>query len=270
VVKEWAVEAGLPIEQPTTLRDTEVQARLAGYGADVIVVVAYGLILPAEILQTPPLGCVNVHASLLPRHRGAAPIAWAILQGDAQTGVTTMLMDEGLDTGPTLLRRALDLAPRDTTPEVTEKLAALGAELLIETLGGLEAGNLVPASQPQDGVTLAPSFKKDDGALDWGRSATAIDARVRALQPWPGSFTFRWDERLTLWRVEPIPKGGSHTAPPGAVLAVGKAAVRVACAPGEAVEVFEMQRSGGRRQATADFLRGRPVAIGEQWGPRPA
>ncbi len=269
-VKGWAVEAGLPIEQPTTLRDTGVQARLAGYGADAIVVVAYGLILPEEILQTPPLGCVNVHPSLLPRHRGAAPIAWAILEGDAQTGVTTMLMDEGLDTGPMLLRRALDLAPRDTTPEVTEKLAAIGAELLVETLGVLEAGNLVPEAQPQDGVTLAPSFKKDDGALDWGRSATAIDARVRALQPWPGSFTFRRDERLTLWRVKPLPAGGSHTAPPGAVLAVGKAAVRVACAPGEAVEVFEMQRSGGRRQATADFLRGRPVVVGEQWGPSPA
>ncbi len=270
VVKKWAVEAGLPIEQPTTLRDSEVQARLAGYGADAIVVVAYGLILPEEILETPPLGCVNVHASLLPRHRGAAPIAWAILEGDARTGVTTMLMDEGLDTGPMLLRRALDLAPRDTTPEVTEKLAAIGAELLVETLGALEAGNLIPEAQPQQGVTLAPSFKKEDGALDWNRPATAIDARVRALQPWPGSFTFRGDERLALWRVEPLPDGGSHTAAPGTVLVVGEAAVRVACAPGEAVDVVEMQRSGGRRQATADFLRGRLVALGERWGPNPA
>ena len=126
-VKEWADRAGLPIEQPTTLRDPKVQARLAGYGVDVVVVAAYGLILPKEILEMPPLGCVNVHASLLPRHRGAAPIAWSILKGDIQTGITTMLMDEGLDTGPMLLRRTLNLKPRDTTPEVTEKLASIGA-----------------------------------------------------------------------------------------------------------------------------------------------
>ena len=134
-VKEWADTAGFPIEQPTTLHDPTVQTRLAGYGADLVVVVAYGLILPKEILEMPPLGCVNVHASLLPRHRGAAPIAWAILKEDIRTGITTMLMDEGLDTGPILLRRVLDLKPHDTTPLVTDKLASIGAEVLVETLG---------------------------------------------------------------------------------------------------------------------------------------
>ena len=131
----------------------------------------------------------------------------------------------------------------------------------------LGAGDLVGEPQPQEGVTLAPSFKKEDGALDWDLPAAAIDARVRALQPWPGTFTFRGDERLALWRVEPLPEGGSHNAPSGTVLVVGEAAVRVACASGEAVEVVELQRSGGRRQATADFLRGRPVKVGERWGP---
>jgi len=266
-VKEWAVEAGLPVEQPSTLRDAEVQGRLAAYGADLIVVVAYGLILPPEILETPPLGCVNVHASLLPRHRGAAPIAWAILESDAHTGITTMLMDEGLDTGPMLLRRPIDLGPHDATPAVAEKLAVVGAELLVETLEKLQAGGLFAEPQPEDGVTLAPSFKKEDGALDWRLPAAAIDARVRALQPWPGTFTFRGDERLALWRVEPLPEGGSHNDPAGTVLRVGETAVRVACAAGEAVEVVELQRSGGRRQATADFLRGRPIEVGERWGP---
>jgi methionyl-tRNA formyltransferase len=264
-VKEWADRAGLPIEQPTTLRDPKVQARLAGYGVDVVVVAAYGLILPKEILEMPPLGCVNVHASLLPRHRGAAPIAWSILKGDIQTGITTMLMDEGLDTGPMLLRRTLNLKPRDTTPEVTEKLASIGAEVLVETLGVLDSGNVNVEPQPEEGVTLAPSFKKEDGALDWNQPASSIDARVRALQPWPGTFTFRGDERLLLWRVEASTEGGSQNAQPGTVLMVGETVIRVACSAGHAVDVLELQRSGGRRQSTAEFLRGRLVAVGERW-----
>ena len=269
-VKKWAVEADVAVQQPTTLRDADVQARLAGYGAEVIVVVAYGLILPPEILAMPPLGCINVHASLLPRHRGAAPIAWAILEGDAETGVTTMQMDEGLDTGPMLLRRAVDLAADDTTPVVAEKLAAIGASLLGETLAALESGDLSVAPQPSDGVTLAPGFTKQDGALDWDRPASVIDARVRALQPWPGTFTFRAAERLALWRVEPLPGAGTADAAPGTVLQVDDASILVSCAAGEAVRVTELQRAGGRRQGANEFLRGRPVEIGEQWGPESA
>lgn len=269
-VKEWGEEAGVPVEQPTTLNDVEVRTQLEGYSADVVVVVAYGLIVPKEILEIPSLGCVNVHASLLPRHRGAAPIAWAILNGDARTGVTTMLMDEGLDTGPVLLRRVLDLTPHDTTPTVTEKLAAIGAELLIETLEVLETGDIIPEPQPKEGVTLAPSFKKRDGVLDWNQLATTIDARVRALQPWPGTFTFRVDERLVLWRVEALTDGGSQNTPPGTVLTVGNEAIRVACTAGQAVDIVELQRSGGRRQTAAEFLHGKPVLVGEQWGPTPA
>jgi methionyl-tRNA formyltransferase len=264
-VKEWALAAGLPVEQPTTLRDAEAQAQLRSYAADVIVVVAYGLILPPGILGMPPLGCVNVHGSLLPRHRGAAPIAWAILGGDEETGVTTMMMDEGLDTGPMLLHRSIPLQPEDTTESLTPRLAALGAALLVETLEGLARGVLTAQPQPAEGVTLAPSFKKQDGAIDWTVSAAAVARRVRALQPWPGSFTFWKDERLTLWQVRRC--AAESPAPPGTVVAVGDDGIRVACGE-DAVQVIELQRSGGRRQPAAEFLRGRPIEVGERFAPQ--
>lgn len=268
-VKEWALGAGIPVEQPRTLRDAEVQSHLASYGADVFVVAAYGLILPSEILDMPPRGCINVHASLLPRHRGAAPVAWAILCGDEQTGVTTMLMDEGLDTGPMLLRRDVALGPRDTTGEVTEKLAEIGAGLLVETLAGLESGSFVPQPQPQDGVTLAPSLKKADGAVDWREDAVAVDRRIRAMQPWPGSFTFRGDERLVVWEARPCDVASVDPVvsnEPGAVIRVGAEGIRVACGR-HAVDIVSLQRAGGRRQTAAEFLRGRPMEVGERLGP---
>jgi methionyl-tRNA formyltransferase len=264
-VKEWALAAGLPVEQPPTLRDPEVQERLAGYRVDVIVVAAFGLILPPAVLEMPPMGCVNVHASLLPRHRGAAPIAWAILAGDDETGITTMQMDEGLDTGPMLLRRALPLRPDDTTASLTPRLAEIGAELLIETLRGLRDGTVVPEPQPAEGATLAPSFKKADGAIDWSAGAVAVDRQVRALQPWPGTFTFRDGERLALWRVRPIAAAAVDAAP-GTVVAVGDDGIRVACGEG-AIDILELQRPGGRRQPVAEFLHGRPVAVGERFTP---
>jgi methionyl-tRNA formyltransferase len=264
-VKERALAAGLPVEQPATLRDAEVQERLAAYEPDVIVVAAYGLILPAEVLGMPPMGCVNVHASLLPRHRGAAPIAWAILRGDEKTGITTMLMDEGLDTGPMLLRRSIPLSGDDTTESLTPRLAAIGAELLVETLEGMRDGTITPRPQPEQGVTLAPSFKKQDGAVDWHAAAVAIDRQVRALQPWPGTFTFRDDERLLLWRVRAHEVEASE--PPGTVLAVSDDAIRVACGRGT-LDILELQRAGGRRQPAADYLRGRPLAAGERLAPR--
>ncbi len=268
-VKEWALGAGIPVEQPHTLRDAEVQSHLVSYGADVFVVAAYGLILPSEILDMPPRGCINVHASLLPRHRGAAPVAWAILCGDEQTGITTMLMDEGLDTGPMLLRRDRALGPRDTTGEVTEKLADIGAELLVETLAGLESGSVVPQPQPQDGVTLAPSLKKADGAIDWREDAVAVDRRIRAMQPWPGSFTFRGDERLVVWEARPCDVASVDpvaSTEPGAVIRVGAEGIRVACGR-HAVDIVALQRAGGRRQTAAEFLRGRPIEVGERLGP---
>lgn len=264
-VKEWALDAGLPVVQPATLRDAQVQARLASYRPDVIAVAAYGLILPPAVLELPPLGCVNVHASLLPRHRGAAPVAWAILAGDDETGVTTMLMDEGLDTGDMLLERSLPLTADDTTATVTPRLAALGGALLVETLEGLQEGSIEPRPQDDAQATLAPSFRKEDGAVDWDSEAVAIARQVRALQPWPVAFTFRGKERLALWgaRAHAVSSG----ATPGTVIAAGDEGIRVVCGGG-ALDILELQRAGGRRQTAAEFLRGRPVAVGERLGPR--
>lgn len=264
-VKEWALEAGVAVEQPATLRDAGVQARLAAYRPDVIVVVAYGLILPREVLDIPPMGCVNVHGSLLPRHRGAAPIAWAILQADEETGVTTMLMDEGLDTGPMLLRHSLPLHPEDTTEGVAARLAEIGARLLVETLEGLRNDSIVAQPQPGDGTTLAPSFKKADGAVDWRAPAVAIDRQVRALQPWPGTFTFCSGERLVLWSVRPrVDDAGRAPGTVVEVVEVGDGGIVVACGEGT-LEIVSLQRSGGRRQSAAEFLRGRPVDVGERF-----
>lgn len=263
-VKEWALGAGVAVEQPATLREAGVQARLAAYRPDVIAVVAYGLMLPKEVLDMPPLGCVNVHGSLLPRHRGAAPIAWAILRGDDETGVTTMLMDEGLDSGPMLLWRSLPLQAEDTTEGVAARLAEIGAGLLVETLEGMQNGSIVAQPQPGAGTTLAPSFTKADGAVDWREPAVAIDRRVRALQPWPGSFTFWKGERLVLWSVRPRLDDAGR--PPGTVVEIGDGGIRVACGEGT-LEIRSLQRSGGRRQSVAEFLRGRPVDVGERFTP---
>lgn len=268
-VKDWALEAGVRVEQPATLRDADVQAALAAYEPEVVAVAAYGLILPPAVLEMPPLGCINVHASLLPRHRGAAPVAWAILAGDEETGVTTMRMDEGLDTGDMLLHRALPLAATDTTATVTPRLAELGAELLVETLAGLRDGAIEPRPQDDERATLAPGFRKQDGAVDWREAATAIDRQVRALQPWPAAFTFRGPERLALWRVRPRRAPAEQPEkPPGTVIDAADAAIRVACGDGT-LDILELQRAGSRRQTAAEFVRGRPIAAGERLGPRP-
>jgi methionyl-tRNA formyltransferase len=263
-VKEWALDAGVPIEQPPSLRHGAARDALAGYRPEAIVVVAYGLILPPEVLALPPHGCINVHASLLPRHRGAAPIAWAILAGDEETGVTTMLMDEGLDTGDILRQRAVPIGRRETAIDLGERLARVGAELIVETLEGLEAGSLAPRPQDDERATLAPSFTKADGGIDWRRSAVDIDRRVRALQPWPGSFTHWRRERLSLWEVEPDAAAGAGQALAGTVIDAGDHGIRVACGDGSVLRIVELQRAGGRRQPAAEFLRGHDLAAGDR------
>ena len=264
-VKEWALSRGVEIEQPPTLRDPEVQVELAAYEPEAIVVAAYGLILPKEVLEVPPLGCVNVHASILPRHRGAAPVAWAILAGDETTGITTMLMDEGLDTGPILLQQTEPIGPRDTTPELADRLAAVGAELLLETLEKLGAGQLEPVPQDDAAATLAPSFQKEDGSIDWRSTAAELDRRVRALQPWPGTFTFWGDERLRIWAAEAQAGAGMGGDEPGQVVAADDDGICVACGKGDRLRLLELQRAGGRRQRAADFLRGRRVEPGTRF-----
>jgi len=253
-VHQAALELGLPVRTPTRVkRDTAAHAAFAALGLDVAVVAAYGLILPSAMLEAPRRGCLNIHASLLPRWRGAAPIHAAILHGDAESGVTIMKMDEGLDTGPMLLREAVPLTPRSTTPELHDALAEMGARLILRALD--EDPPATP--QPEAGVTYAPKLTKADGALDFSQPATALDARIRAMNPWPGAFFTHKGEALRVLAAEPAPGAG----PPGTVLE----GLAIACGQG-ALRIIRLQRPG-RAAADADaFLRGYPLAAGESLG----
>ncbi len=259
-VKRLARERGLPVEQPRTLRDPELQRRLRDVGADVMVVAAYGAILPPEVLAIPRLGCLNIHASLLPRWRGAAPIQRAIEAGDRETGITIMQMDEGLDTGAMLLVEREPIRADDTGGSVHDRLAALGARTIVAALAALERGELRAHAQPAEGVTYAAKLTRADESIDWSLPALALVDRVRAFDPVPGSVTALAAEprqRIRIWRVRAATGAQAPAAEPGTVLESGARLV-VACGDG-AVEVLELQKPGGRRLAAADFLRGFPV-----------
>jgi methionyl-tRNA formyltransferase len=212
-VKQLALAHALPVVQPDRLRDPGWAERLRALGAEVAVVVAFGQILPPAVLAAPRRGSINVHASLLPRHRGAAPIAWAIIRGERETGVTTFQMDAGMDTGPILLQRATPIGAEETAGELGARLAELGAALLLETLDGLDT--IVPRPQDPAGVTLAPRLRKADGVLDWSRPAEELAARIRGLNPWPGALTSTATGRLLLWRARALPGAGA----PGVLVA---------------------------------------------------
>lgn len=259
-VKRVAFDAGIAVDQPERLRTPEQRARLAACAPDVLVVAAYGLILPREALEIPRLGCVNIHASLLPRWRGAAPIHRAIEAGDKQTGITIMQMDEGLDTGPMLSARALPIASDDSTATLHDRLAALGGEMIVEALHGLDAGTLSPTPQPENGVTYAAKISKAEAAVDWNQSAELVARRIRAFDPFPGVVSVLRDTLIKLWRAVPISGDGE----PGEVLAMSADGIVIACGEG-ALCVTELQRPGSRRLGAEEFLRGFPVAIGERF-----
>ncbi|MCH8211917.1 MAG: methionyl-tRNA formyltransferase, partial [Planctomycetes bacterium] len=246
-VAAFAQTSGIDTIKPDDVNDPALADRIREIGAAALVVIAYGRKLGAALLNN--TFAINLHGSLLPKYRGAAPINWVLIDGEAETGVTTMLMDEGLDSGPMLLRHSLRLHPEDTTEGVAARLAEIGARLLVETLEGLHNDSIVAQPQPGDGTTLAPSFKKADGAIDWRAPAVAIDRQVRALQPWPGTFTFWRGERLVLWSVRfRVDDAGR---PPGTVVEVvevGDGGIVVACGAGT-LEIVSLQRSGGRRQS---------------------
>ncbi len=252
---------GLPVRTPLTLRDAGEQHAFAALGLDIAVVAAYGLILPKPILQAPRLGCVNVHASLLPRWRGAAPIERAIIAGDAETGVTLMQMDEGLDTGPMLLDSRVAIGPAATTPELRETLAALGASLLPEALAALAAGTLTARPQPADGVTYAAKLTRDEGRIDWSLPAPVLERRVRALTPQPGVFFEHRGERIKVLGAEETEATGPAAAP-GTVL---DDRLSVACGEG-ALRPTRLQRPGRGPAAAAAFLRGYPLPAGTRLG----
>lgn len=268
-VKRLARERGLPIEQPRTMRDPGLQQRLRDVGADVMVVAAYGAILPPEVLAIPKHGCVNIHASLLPRWRGAAPIQRAIEAGDRETGITIMQMDEGLDTGAVLLVEREPIAPSDTGGSVHDRLAALGARSIVAALAALERGDLVARAQPVEGVTYAAKLTRADESIDWAQPAPRLIDRVRAFDPVPGSVTALAAEpqqRIRIWRVGATADAQAvPAAEPGTVLE-SNARLVVACADG-AVEILELQKPGGRRLSAAEFLRGFPIAADARFVP---
>ena len=262
-VKQAALALGLPLGQPPSLRTSQAQAQLAAWEPDLIVVAACGYILPQDVLDLPPHGCLNVHASLLPRWRGAAPISAAILAGDGVTGVTLMRMDAGVDTGPILAQRQEPIHPADTRATLETRLARLGAELLMETLPAYLAGPLQPHPQPADGVTCARPLHKEDGRLDWALPAVALDRQVRAVTPWPGAFTTWRGRPLKILRAMPRP-GWRGDAPPGTVVAQ---AGTVVVATGEgALRLEEVQLAGKRPMDVAVFLHGQRDFEGSRLG----
>jgi len=263
--KVWALSRGVELQQPTKLRDGTVAAWLRALDLDVAVVVAYGRILPPEVLAAPRRGCVNVHASLLPRHRGAAPIQWAIMAGDAETGVTLMQMDVGLDTGPMLATLSTPIDPNETAAVLSTRLSALGAALVKTELPRFLDGTLRPTSQDDALATLAPILTKDLARIDWKRTARHIHDQVRGLQPWPGTSTTLGARRLIVSQTRcddpPAVLGGV----PGEVVAVTKDTIWVATGEG-LVALVELQLEGKRRMSAREFLGGHPLRVGALLG----
>ena len=274
-VKQCALEHGIAVAQPLSLRldgkypeeAAAARAAIEAARADVMVVAAYGLILPQWVLDTPRLGCLNIHASLLPRWRGAAPIHRAIEAGDAETGVTIMQMDAGLDTGDMCLLERLPIAGDDTTASLHDKLAALGSRLIVEALELAACGGLERRPQPQQGVTYAHKIEKAESQIDWRESAQAIARRLRAFNPFPGGATQFQGEAIKVWEAQAQPAGGA--AEPGTVLAADAGGVRVACGEG-VLNMTLLQRAGGKRLAVADFLRGFELPAGSRLESAPA
>lgn len=265
-VKEIALAAGLPVLQPEKARDEKFVAALRTIQPDLIAVAAFGQILPKTILDLPRHGCLNVHTSLLPKYRGAAPIQWAIANGDTETGVTIMKMDVGMDTGDILTQRTTPIAATDNSQTLHDRLAQLGAELLVQTISDHVAGKILPRPQDTAQATHAPKIKREDGCIDWKLPATHLWNRLRAFTPWPGAFTFLPAQPrprlLKLLRAEPIPAGANE---PGHLLAPDKDGIVVACGEG-ALKIFELQLEGGRRMTAPEFLLGHPLKPGDRLG----
>ncbi|MBE7367371.1 methionyl-tRNA formyltransferase [Ramlibacter pallidus] len=270
-VKAFAQAHGIPVAQPRSLRldgkfpeDAEAaRAALLEAAPDVLVVAAYGLILPQWVLDLPRLGCLNIHASLLPRWRGAAPIHRAIEAGDAETGVTIMQMDAGLDTGDMLLRERVAISPQDSTATLHDRLAVLGGRMVVEALELGACGGLKPVPQPTEGVTYAHKIEKGEAAIDWTLPADVIERRIRAFDPFPGATAQAAGETIKVWRANALP--GRASVEPGTVVAVDARGIGVACGGQTRLEITELQRPGGKRLPAADFLRGFPLEPGQRF-----
>ncbi len=264
-VKLAAERVGLKVFQPARLKDPETRAFLSGFHPDAIVVVAYGHIIPPWMIELPRLGCINLHASLLPKYRGAAPIAWAIVRGERVTGVTTMQIDAGLDTGAMLLEREIAIDDEDTAETLAEKLSTVGADLMVRTLGGLERGEIQPRPQDSAQATLAPMLKKEDGRINWSLMAEEIARRVRGFQPWPGASTTFRGKQLRLWAAQPQQSSLPQQQEPGTIVAAGSNLL-IVCGAGTLLEVKELQLEGRKRVSARDFLNGVRLMAGERVG----
>lgn len=261
-VKQRALQFALPITQPESIKKNDAfRAELTALKPDAIIVVGYGRIIPQWMLDLPRLGNINLHASLLPKYRGAAPIQWAIAQGETVTGVTTMKIDAGLDTGDILLQREIPIAPDDTAETLAPKLATVGADLIVETLRGMQASSVHPRHQDHAQATLAPILKKEDGLIDFSRPAAEILNRLRGFQPWPGAYTKFRGKNLQIWKASALDRTlpMSELSPEGDHLFVG-------CGGNTAIEFLELQLEGKKRTSTADFIRGYRLQPGEQLG----
>ena len=260
-VKVIAKREGIKVYQPLKVRDEEFVKTLRAYNPDVMVVVAFGQIIPLSILQMPKYGCVNIHGSLLPKYRGAAPIQWAVLDGEKETGITTILMDEGIDTGDILLKKTIQIDTDETSGSLFDKLMALGAETILETLDELEKGNLTPTKQGESPTAYAKMLTKAMGLIDFTKSAKELDCFVRGMNPWPSAYTLLAGKTLKLWKVRAVEGGGKA----GSVIEIGKESFTIACGEG-AIEVLEVQLEGKKRMSAGDFLKGSTLNIGQELG----
>jgi len=259
-VKTAALELGLPIAQPASARKGELEAAVKESGAELCVVVAYGKILPKAVLDAAPRGCINVHGSLLPAYRGAAPIQWAVIDGLAETGVSIMQLDEGMDTGPVYLERRTPIDPQETSGELMERLAPIGAQALVEGLAAIAAG-AVATPQDHARASHARMLQKADGAIDFTQSAPKVAARIRGVDPWPGAYAFRAADQLKLFRAVPV----AGTGEPGRVLAIDARGLVVACGDGAAVAIRDVQRPGSKRLHAQQVAAGRGIAVGDMF-----
>ncbi len=261
-VKERAAQFGLPVVQPEKIKNNEeFRAQLAALKPDAIIVVGYGRIIPQWMIELPPLGNLNLHASLLPKYRGAAPIQWAIAQGEKITGVTTMRIDAGLDTGDILLQREMPIGENDTAETLAPRLATIGADLMVETLNGLKNGTVQAKPQDHSKAILAPILKREDGIIDFHRSATEIYNRLRGFQPWPGAFTTYRGKQLNISRAKPSEVRGIGEA----TISIEGERLLVGCGENSGLEIFEMQPEGKKRMVARDFINGYRPRPGEQF-----
>ena len=261
-VKERALAHDIPVFQPVKLRDGSALSLIQELAPELIVVAAYGRILPQDILDCPPMGCINVHSSLLPKYRGAAPINWAILNGEKETGVTIMHMAAALDAGDVIAQVTTAIDPTETAPELTARLAELGGKLLVDTVEDIAAGRAGRTPQDERAVTLAPLLSKELSPVDWTRSSQAIYDQIRGLTPWPGASTHViTGETMKLWGAQVVEK--DTDARPGSVLRADEKGIDVACGDGRVLRILELQAPGSKRMAAADYLRGHPLKTGD-------